>query len=636
MDTDGNIDTRAPQGVTVGSLPDSVHFTPDGMRILTANEGEPKDYCPVSGSLPTTSDPFGSVSIVDITRSTLTATTVTFENFNTSKDLINSSGARVFGPGASVAQDLEPEYIAISADSKTAFVTLQENNAVAELDIETATIKRIMGLGYKDHSRTGNGLDASDSDSAVSISNWPIKGMYQPDAIATYTASDGEQYFVTANEGDAREYACLYGPGLGSDSEDKRASSVGVDASVFASAVGNSNFGRLNLTRFFPATYTSGGDYSTATGSTDFTSLYTLGARSISVWKRPSGNSFVGSAQLVADTGDVIEQKIATLLPDYFNADWNTGSGNPNAKDSRSDNKGPEPEGLVVGSVFGRNYAFVGLERVGGIMAFDVTNPSSPAYATYINSSDFTKTLSAAGDVSPEGLLFVRASDSPIGVPLLIAAHELSGTTAIYKIVGTPTAPEAPRIVTAEMNRKNNAVVEWEMPEDDGGQPITKVVATASPGTKSCETTSGTTCVITGLKPGKQYAINVKVYNSVGAGTARVLEDVKIPLLRASKGDSVSVKRVPKSFAEQLEIATKKKTVTVAMIGANEADGAPVTVRLVAATGKTVAKKSFSLSANFLQTSSLSADVTGRVRVVINVLIDGKVRTWNGPRVRFR
>ncbi|MEY3587643.1 MAG: hypothetical protein RJA47_239, partial [Actinomycetota bacterium] len=210
-DVDGEIDPRAPQGVTVGSLPDSVHITPDGRYVLSANEGEPADYCLENGVLPTTKDPHGSVSIIDLESKTLAVTTLDFSFLNNYVDDIRTSGARVYGPNATVAQDLEPEYIAISADSKTAFVTLQENNAVAEVDIASQSIRRIMGLGYKDHSVAGNGLDPSDQDSAVAIGKWPVKGMYQPDNIHTFRGSDGSEYFVTANEGDAREYKCLLG-----------------------------------------------------------------------------------------------------------------------------------------------------------------------------------------------------------------------------------------------------------------------------------------------------------------------------------------------------------------------------------------------------------------------------------------
>ena len=394
MDVDGNIDKRATTGIVVGSLPDSVHFSPNGKFLVSANEGEPRDYCLTDGVLPTTTDPNGSVSVIDVTSTTLETTTIDFSSFNANAADIRTAGGRIYGPGATVAQDIEPEYIAITADSKKAFVTLQENNSVAEIDLTTKKITKVMGLGYKDFNATGKGLDPSDQDSSsnsgINIANWPVRGMYQPDAIASFSDDAGNHYFATANEGDAREYKCLLG-GLSSGSaqaEDARVSAVGVDGTALASTVATaSNLGRLGVTRFEPSTYTNGGTALTAASATDFTSLYTLGARSLSIWKSPTGTNSIAGATLVGDTGDAIEKKIAELLPTYFNGDWSTSTGTPNAKDSRSDNKGPEPEGLAVAKVFGRTVAFVGLERIGGVMAFDISSPSNPTYLTYTNSS---------------------------------------------------------------------------------------------------------------------------------------------------------------------------------------------------------------------------------------------------------
>lgn len=166
--------------VTVGALPDMVTFTRDGMKVLVANEGEPSDDY--------TNDPVGSVSIIDLSAGVAgaTITTAGFEAFNADEAALKASGVRVFGPGATVAQDMEPEYIAVSLDNKTAWVALQENNAVAELDIEAGVINAILPLGFKDHSVIGNELDVSNRDSGINIRNWPVKGMYMPDAITSY------------------------------------------------------------------------------------------------------------------------------------------------------------------------------------------------------------------------------------------------------------------------------------------------------------------------------------------------------------------------------------------------------------------------------------------------------------------
>jgi hypothetical protein len=524
MDTDGTIDSRAPLGVEVGALPDSVHFTPDGAKVVTADEGEPLDYCLDGGNPVPASDPEGSVSVIDIRSTDLVSRRIDFSGFDALAQDIRDAGGRIYGPNASVAQDLEPEYVAISSDSRTAFVTLQENNAVAEVDLATASVRRIMGLGYKDYSSGTNKLDPSDRDSAtnsgINIANHPVKGMYQPDGVGTYT-QNGVRYFVTANEGDAREYPCFLGGTnpASAEAEDVRAASV-ADASI-TGGTDNALLGRLNVTRVEPSVIDG--------GSGKYTEIFTLGGRSISVWSAPSSTG-VQSATLLADSASQIEERIATEIPDYFNADWNTVTGLPNAKDTRSDNKGPEPEGMAVGQVYGKVYAFTGLERVGGIMAFDITAAATGtiSIADYVNSSDFTGNGGAnfatagapAGDVSPEGLLFVSATDSPTGVPLVIAAHELSGTTAIYEVRGTPTAPTAP--TSLKVSRSGaGATATWLAPIDDGGQPIVGYTTTFTPTSGpvvTCESET-TSCTVASLPTGS-YTVQVSAVTAEGNGAA--------------------------------------------------------------------------------------------------------------------
>ena len=185
--------------VSVGALPDMLTFSPDGKTVLVANEGEPNDDYSV--------DPEGSVSIIDISNiKQPKASVADFKAWNTQKTDLLAKGVRIFGPNASVAQDLEPEYITISADSKTAWVTLQENNAIARIDIAQQKVTDIYPLGYKDHGVVGNELDVSDKDKKIDIKTWAgLVGMYQPDSIANYQAN-GQTYLVTANEGDSREW----------------------------------------------------------------------------------------------------------------------------------------------------------------------------------------------------------------------------------------------------------------------------------------------------------------------------------------------------------------------------------------------------------------------------------------------
>jgi hypothetical protein len=528
FNTSGTLDPRAPQGVEVGMLPDSVHFSPDGKTIVVANEGEPKNYClDGNGDFIPANDPKGTVSIIDATAATLSATTIDFSSFNANAAGIRTAGGRIYGPGATVAQDLEPEYVAISTDSKTAFVTMQENNAVAEVDLATKTVRRIMGLGFKDHSLAGNGLDPSDrevssSQGAIAIGTWPVFGMYQPDNIATFAGTDGVQYFMTANEGDSREYPCLLGGTNTSanQAEDGRIGANGINGQGGT----NSELARLTVTRFEPSVSTASGTYGGQTFAADtpaYTSAYALGARSMTIWKAPAGTG-IGSAVKVADTGDLIERKTSVLYPTYFNSDGNSGTGGFSAFDTRSDNKGSEPEGIATGRAFGMQIAFVGLERQNGVMAFDVSDPANPRFLDYLNTADYTKTSGAnyatstnAGDVSPEGILFVRASDSPTGKPALMVSNELSGTTAIFNLNGTALKPGAPTSVTAKADGRS-ALVSWTAPKEDGGGAITGYVVTAKPGGYTCTADATPSCRVTALPPNRKYTFTVKARNIAG------------------------------------------------------------------------------------------------------------------------
>lgn len=400
FDTDGDFITQ----VGVGAQPDMLTFTHDGRYLLVANEGEPADdYA---------ADPAGSVSIVDMSGaigdlSDDDVRTVSFTAYDSAQ---LPASVRVFGPTANPvpSENFEPEYIAVSANGRTAFVTLQENNALAVIDIRTGTITGLYGLGFKDHNIAGNGIDASDRDNAITIATWPVYGMYQPDAIASY-GYRGDDYLVMANEGDSRDW-----DGYG---EEARVSAVTLDPTAFpnrATLRTNANLGRLTIT--------------TATGDTDgdgdFDALYAFGARSFSIR--------AADGTLVYDSGDDLEQMIALLHPADFNANSETNV----SFDNRSDNKGPEPEGLTIGNVNGRTYLFLGLERIGGIMVYDITVPTAPTFVEYVNNRDFSGDAAqgTAGDLGPEGLHFVERGESPSGAPLVIVTNEISGTTTIYEV----------------------------------------------------------------------------------------------------------------------------------------------------------------------------------------------------------
>lgn len=409
FDTDGN-----PLGdATVGSLPDMLAFTADGDRVLVANEGEPNSYNQLDSV-----DPEGSVSVVDVAAvragGAATVTTIGFTDFNVGGPRAAElpAGVRVFGPNATVAQDLEPEYIAVHPDGEQAWVTLQEANAVARLDLVNDRVTWIRDLGRRDESLAGNGLDASDRDGAGTaplagnIQTWPVASMYQPDALSLFIV-DGSPYLVSANEGDARDYTGF--------SEEARvgAGSYVLDPTVFADPTLKSSDDKLSRLTVSTATGDTDGD-----GDVDRIDLF--GSRSFSIWK---GTDLTQ----VHDSGRELEERTFAAFPANFNA-----SNDGNAVDNRSDNKGPEPEGATVVNVDGRPVAFIGLERIGGVMAYDVSDPEAPVFNAYVNDRDFTQ--AAAPDAGPEVLSSVPAWENPTGRPLLLVAHEVTGTVAIYRL----------------------------------------------------------------------------------------------------------------------------------------------------------------------------------------------------------
>jgi 2',3'-cyclic-nucleotide 2'-phosphodiesterase (5'-nucleotidase family) len=387
--------------VTVGALPDMITFTPNGNYVLTANEGEPNDSYTI--------DPEGSVSVINISSGVANAT-VNHAGFGAYNPGNIDPAIRIYGPGATVAQDLEPEYIAISEDGQTAWVTCQENNALAIINIPTATVSTLKSLGFKNHSLSGNGFDASNQNSGnVNITTWPVRGMYQPDALASFKVGT-QEYIISANEGDARAY-----PGF---NEEIRVGNSGyiLDSTAFPNAAtlkNNNNLGRLNVTNRL-------GDID---NDNDFDVIYAYGSRSVSIWDA-NGN-------LVWDSADQLEQITNQLLPNNFNC-----SNSNNTKKDRSDDKGPEPEAVTTAKIGDSTYAFIGLERIGGMMVYNITNPAAPYFCSYINTRNFAQTpgLNSGGDLGPEGVLFIPKAQSPNGADLIVLSNEISGTVSIYQV----------------------------------------------------------------------------------------------------------------------------------------------------------------------------------------------------------
>ncbi len=394
--------------VKVGALPDMLTFSPNGRYVLVANEGEPNDDYTV--------DPEGSVSIIDLEQGVQNPVVATadFRRFNGMEAKLRAEGVRIFGPGASAAQDLEPEYITVSRNSRFAWATLQEANALALIDIKHAEVVELQPLGSKDHSLPGNELDASDRDGGINLANRPVKGLYMPDSIASYRFR-GRTYLVTANEGDSRDYDGY--------SEEMRVKDLVLDPIAFPNAAElqeNDVIGRLKTT-------TANGDLD---GDGDFDEIYAYGARSFSIRD--------ARGRLVYDSGSDFEKITAQRSP----LDFNSNNDENDSFDSRSDDKGPEPEGVALGRIKGRTFAFIGLERVGGVMVYDVTNPYRVRFVDYVNNRNFNVEAQLpdgsvnpeVGDLGPEGLVFVAAEHSQTGTPLLVVGNEVSGTTTVYRI----------------------------------------------------------------------------------------------------------------------------------------------------------------------------------------------------------
>lgn len=365
--------------VTVGSQPDMITVSANGKFILTANEGEPNSYNQ-AGSI----DPVGSVSIITVPD--FAVTTIDFSSFAGKADKLKAKGFRIFGPNASFAQDIEPEYITISEDSKTAWVTLQENNGIGKVDLVSKTITDIFPLGFKNFNQPQNAIDPNDENGVYTPGTWPVRGIYMPDAIRVLT-NQNVPYLFTANEGDARDYDGF--------SEEVR---VGddeyiLDPTAFANPENlkrDNRLGRLTVTNTLGDVDNDG----------DFDKIYTFGARSFSVWNGLDG-------KLVYDCGNELEQKTAAAgLYD----------------DGRSDNKGVEPEGIELGKVDNTQLLFVGMERADAVAIYKLkSNETAPVYSQILQTGD-----------APEGLLFVHKDDSPTNRSLLIVSSEGDGVIKIF------------------------------------------------------------------------------------------------------------------------------------------------------------------------------------------------------------
>lgn len=538
--------------VEVGALPDMVTVSTDGSYAVVANEGEPADDFSV--------DPEGSVGVValptELAAPAQDAVKIAdFHAYEAGGSKILPEDVRVFGPTPQgddhpVSRNLEPEYIAI--DGTVAYAALQEANAIAEIDLASATVTDIRPLGFKDYGTTA--LDASDRDPrdapTYTLTMYPgLFGMYQPDGLNAYTAN-GTTYLVTANEGDAREWGDYNEVSRVGDLEEDGYGPV-CDDSPLADLTGAASLGRLNVTKEL--------GFDEAAGCYD--ALYTFGGRSFSIWTTDGTQVF--------DSGAEFEAFTYGANPAFFNSNHTEAN-----LEGRSDDKGPEPENLAIGSVGGRTYAFIGFERVGGVMVYDITDPEYPKYQTYVNNRDFTADPESpeAGDLGPEGLAFIPADTSATGEPLLAVANEVSGTTTLFSVNDlTQPVNTAPPVIsgTADVGKTLTASTgTWTPGVGDGVEDVTPVYS------------------YQWLRDGSPIAgATTSTYRVATKDQGRALS-VRVTLTQATATSPVSADSAP-VVGRRLAVATVVASPTVA----KPSTSVVVTVKIVATGGAKAAGK---------------------------------------------
>lgn len=392
-----------------GIQPDCLKISKDGKYIITADEGEPREGITGEGW-----DPEGSITIVDYETKEVKSV-----KFDDSSKIDNDVHIRNKEGGAVV--DLEPEYIAVS-DDNIAYVTLQENNSVATIDISSRKVLSVKSLGLKDFSKKGNEIDAA-RDGKIDIKNLPIKGLYMPDTI-DYVNIDGKGYLLTANEGDATEW----GKGdfefcnVSSFSKFFEDRQLNINDNTFLEMnkkEADEAFEQMKKETYIDSKGVEKPSYGKLEVLTDMgdDAIYILGGRSFSIWEADTMN-------LVYDSGSDFEDITAKRIPEYFNC-----SNDDLELDKRSSKKGPEPEALEIGKIGNDIYAFIGLERTGGFMMYNITNPVESTFIDYFTTRDFSSDIS--GDVAPEGMDFISEGISITKKPMLIVGNEVSGTLSI-------------------------------------------------------------------------------------------------------------------------------------------------------------------------------------------------------------
>ena len=501
-----------------GVQPDMVTYTPDGSKLITANEGEPR-----LGYGDGIVDPMGTVTVVNAeTGESKNADFTVFDSEEVRKSLADKGV--VIKKDTAPSVDFEPEYVATT--DKTAYVSLQEANAIAVLDLEDVVIKAVYPVGFEDYSKYAVDIDKKDEKYSPKTYE-SLRGVRMPDGI-TLATIDGIDYLITANEGDSREW------GTDTDgeylNEDER--NFGKGKTSPTGKITPENSGITGKVVFLDIS-----DYDGLDSEKD----YIFGGRTFTMFKITEDG-----LEEVFTSGDDFERLTAQYIPEHFNC-----SNDDISIDDRSGKKGPEPESVVVGVIDNKTYAFVGLERIGGVMVYDITDTTNVSYVNYINSRDYSADI--MGDDSPEGLHFVPATGSPNGKNLLFVACEVSGTVAVYdvsvanEVEDTSTTTEPTTATTTTPTTVTETTTE---PSSETTVTETKI----EPTTVTTEPTTATTAPQPTTKPA------VKVTSVKINYTSKVLNRGSKFTLKATVSPSNATNKTVKWTTTNSKIATVTQT----------------------------------------------------------------------------
>lgn len=376
--------------VAAGHNPDSCAFSPGGEFLVVANEGQ-AEVLPTGEIV----DPPGSVTVIDLRGVRSAADLAGLRDSDVREvalhgDVLDRAMGSMCPPRISErnrespAVDLEPEYVT-APDNQWAYVSMQENNAVLRVALDTARVDAIVGLGLVDRV-----IDASDADGSRGPA-WEVSCAPMPDQLAVFGAG-GVRYLVMAEEGDSRGNATAGGEGVGDAARVSDLVAWGVigEEVVPSEAAAPERLGRLNV--LVDAARGPDG----APGS-----LVAPGTRSIGVYD-------TSTMTRMGDTGSQFEVATLSLFGD----------------DSRSDDRGPEPEGVIIATIGDRRVAFVSLERPGAIAMVDLTEPSAPRLVS-VHPSAWD------GDLGPESMCLIERPD---GGSILVVCYETSGTVVLYGV----------------------------------------------------------------------------------------------------------------------------------------------------------------------------------------------------------